>query len=210
MSFALAISSHKSHRFLSADAGTGGTGLELLWVDHAHPERLSLQTFIADTFRKTYSAEIHHFCDVLVGCRGKDGQWLAALGYTALVGRKGFLQQYLDAPVEYEIAARLQLPVRRADIVEVGNMAATHTGAARALIVGMTRHLHERRYRWVVFTATRALLNSFLRLRLDPKELAVADPLRLPDQAKGWGSYYDSQPQVMFGEIAPAYAKLVR
>ncbi len=210
MSFALAISNHNRHSFLVNKTDSGTSGVELLWVDHAHSERQGLQAFITETFLKSYSADIHHFCDVLIGCRGKDGQWLAALGYTPLDSRRGFLEQYLDSPIEQEIASRLHRPASRADMVEVGNLAATHAGAARALIVGMTRHLHERRYRWVTFTATAALLNSFLRLRLNPVALAEADPQRLPDRAKAWGSYYDSKPQVMFGEIAQAYALLVR
>lgn len=210
MPFALAITRHNRKSFLIAEAESKATGAELLWVDRGHSERLGLQAFIADTFRKVYSADIHDFCDVLVGYRGEDGEWLAALGYTPLDGRKGFLEQYLDAPVEQEIAMHVRTSARRADIVEVGNLAATHAGAARALILGMTRHLYARRYRWVTFTATRTLLNSFLRLRLNPVALAAADPRRLPDQAKDWGSYYDSKPQVMFGEIAQGYAQLVR
>jgi hypothetical protein len=61
-----------------------------------------------------------------------------------------------------------------------------------------------------VFTATASLLNSFGRLRLQPSALAPADPSRLPDAGQQWGSYYDTQPQVMFGDIRYGYEKLAR
>jgi hypothetical protein len=59
-------------------------------------------------------------------------------------------------------------PVARANIVEVGNLAACSAGAARALIGFMTRHLLQRGLVRVTFAATRTLLNSFGRLRLMP------------------------------------------
>jgi hypothetical protein len=90
----------------------------------------------------------------------------------------------------------------------VGNLAAVHAGAGRALIIHMTRFLHEQGYKWVTFTATRTLLNSFKRLGIKLFQLAEADPGRLEDGGKNWGTYYSTQPQVMFGDIASGYEKL--
>lgn len=181
---------------------------QMEWVGARHPERASLQSFIAETFFKTYGAEVQQFSRTLVGCRDGNGQWVAALGFSFARDGNTFLEQYLDAPLECEIAARTCAPVGRHQIVEVGNLAATHVGAARELIVCMTRYLHQQGMIWVAFTATRALLNSFTRLRLKPTALAVADPRRLPDGGKSWGSYYDTNPQVMFGDIRSGYAQL--
>jgi len=61
---------------------------------------------------------------------------------------------------------------------------------------------------WVAFTATRGVLNSFIRLRLKPVVIAPAEPARLPDAGKSWGSYYATKPQVMFGDIRSGYAQL--
>ncbi len=170
--------------------------------------RASLQGFIAAAFHKTYGAELSHFCDTLIGCRDEHGQWIAALGYTLAADGPLFLEQYLDGPLELEIGARAGHAIERRQIVEVGNLAAGHAGAARALIVSMTRLLHAQGLHWVAFTATASLLNSFARLRLKPGVLADADPRRLPDAGKHWGSYYHSQPQVMFGDIRYGYAQL--
>jgi hypothetical protein len=181
---------------------------EVEYVRAGDPARASLEAFIARSFQASYGADLSHFCDTLLGARDASGQWIAALGYS--LGEDGalFLEQYLDEPLEQLIGNRAGRPVARAEIVEVGNLAAAHPGAARALIVSMTRLLHARGLHWVAFTATTSLLNSFTRLRLKPGVLAEADPRRLPDAGSRWGSYYNSQPQVMFGDIRYGYAQL--
>jgi len=170
--------------------------------------RESLQTFIAAAFFKSYGAAVSHFCDTLIGCRDADGAWIAGLGFSLAADGPTFLEHYLDAPLEQAIGKRAGQLVERRQIVEVGNLAAGHAGAARALIVSVTRLLHTQGLHWVAFTATPSLLNSFTRLRLQPGLLADADPGRLPDGGKNWGSYYDTQPKVMFGDIRYGYAQL--
>lgn len=172
------------------------------------PGRLELEAFIAHAFFDSYGAEISHFCDVLLGCRDEQGRWVAALGYTLAASGPMFLEQYLDHPLEAALGARMADPVARAEIVEVGNLAAVHPGAARALIVSTTRLLHQLGLRWVAFTATVSLLNSFTRLRLQPQVLAVADPARLADTGRRWGNYYETQPKVMYGDIRYGYGQL--
>ena len=177
-------------------------------VGRGDSRRAGLEAFIAQTFLASYGARLDHFCDTLIGCAGDDGQWVAALGYTPAVLGPTFLEQYLDAPLECEIAVRTGQPVDRASVVEVGNLAAVHAGAARALIVHTTHLLHALGLRWVAFTATPSLLNSFRRLSLQPRMLAQADPARLTDGGHAWGRYYDTHPQVMFGDIRYGHDKL--
>lgn len=194
------------------DARTGDVTAEslheMVWLEVGHPDRAGLECFIAQMFFTNYGAQVSHFCDTLVGCRDREGRWIAALGYSLARERAAYLEQYLDGPLESEIAARTAMPVSRHQIIEVGNMAATHAGAARELIVCLTRYLYRRGFVWVAFTATRSLLNSFARLRLQPKVLADADPRRLPGAGKNWGSYYDTRPVVVFGDIRSGYAQL--
>ncbi|WP_306391867.1 thermostable hemolysin [Telluria beijingensis] len=183
-------------------------GLALL--PPGHPERPSLEAFIASEFARVYGARVHHFCHTLAGQRGADGRWVAALGHTPAAHGPLFLEQYLDRPVEAAIARHAGHAVTRGDVVEVGNLAATDAGAGRGLIVAMTRHLHAQGMVWVTFTATRGLLNSFARLKLAPSVLAEADPARLADGGRGWGSYYATRPQVMFGNIGFGHDHLAR
>jgi len=181
---------------------------QTVWVHKDHPDRESLQNFIATSFFKTYGAKVRYFCETLVGCKNADGEWIAALGFSLAKNGKTFLEQYLDAPLENEIAAHVKLPICRNHIVEVGNLAATHVGAGRELIICMTKYLHQQGLSWVAFTATAGLLNSFIRLRLNPHVLAVADPARMSDGGKSWGTYYATKPKVMFGDIRSGYAQL--
>lgn len=185
-------------------------GLRIERVDARDPERAGLQDYIGATFRDCYGAEVTHFCDHLAGCRDEDGNWVAALGFSFARDGATFLEQYLDSPLEQEIASRAKAAVDRACVVEVGNLAAGHAGAARRLIACMTDYLYHQGMVWVAFTATRGLLNSFTRLRLRPTVIVDADPSRLPDGGKSWGRYYATKPQVMFGDIRSGYAQLAR
>lgn len=178
------------------------------WVEQDHPERASLEAFIDAVYRKMYGAKLSHFCDTLVGCRDAQGAWIAAIGFSLAGKGDTFLEQYLDVPLENMVANSIGAPVSRQQIVEVGNLAATRAGAARELIIHMTRQLHEQGLSWVAFTATRCLLNSFARLRIGVVTLAEADPRRLPGAGKNWGSYYATKPQVMFGDIRSGYERL--
>lgn len=173
-----------------------------------HRDRPSLQRFIADNFARVYGAEIVHFAEALVGLPSAGGGWAAGVGYTLAGRNRLFVEQYLDQPVEAAIAASLGESIDRAQIVEVGNLAADSAGAARRLIVFMTALLHRLQRTWVVFTSTRSLLNSFARLEIAPIVLAPADPGRLLDGGSSWGSYYTTRPQVMTANIPLGFIHL--
>jgi len=167
-----------------------------------HTERHAFEDFIGARFARAYGAKLTHFLPHLLGVKDGLGRWQAAAGYANAGAQALFLEQYLDAPVEQALAAALGRPIARNSIVEVGNLAAASAGMARALIPQLARHLHRLGYRWVAFTATRALRNSFHRLGLKPLALAPALRSRLQDGGADWGSYYEQDPVVMTGRIA--------
>ena len=177
-------------------------------LKRGHADRASLEAFIAESYARAYGASIGYYADHLVGVRDRDRAWQAGLGYTLAADQRLFVEQYLDEPVEDAIGSILNVPIARRQIVEVGNLAASAAGAARQVIVGMTRLLHELGRTWVVFTSTRALLNSFARLEIATIPLAPADPSRLPDAGKSWGSYYATDPQVMTANIPLGFIRL--
>jgi hypothetical protein len=171
-------------------------------VPVTHPLRSVFEQFIATRFARAYGARLSHFLPYLLVARDCASRWQAAAGYAAALDGPLFLEQYLDKPIEEVLTAALGRPVHRSRIVEVGNLAAVSAGAARALIPLLARYLRGLGYRWVVFTATRELRNSFGRLGLQPLLLANADPARLAGNGGSWGSYYQRDPQVMAGKIA--------
>lgn len=106
------------------------------WIDRSHPNRASVESFIATVFARRYGAQVRYFSDVIIGSRDEEGRWIAAVGFSALSHHSAYLENYLDQPVEYLIAAsvrsgQLFRRVSRWDIVEVGNLAAIRARRTR-------------------------------------------------------------------------------
>jgi hypothetical protein len=168
-------------------------------LERGNDERRRLELFIARGFLRAYGAVVAHFADQLVALRrpGESWSWYAAFGYTLAGADRLFVEQYLDVSSEHAISARLGIAIERSDVVEVGNLAASLPGAARAAVVCMGALLPALRRRWVVCTATRALRNCFARLDIGMVELGRAEAARLPDGGACWGSYYTHDPRVI-------------
>lgn len=178
--------------------------------EHGATTRAGVERFIHDCFAEIHGARISHFMPRLLSLHAGRGDMVAAFGLREARSSRLFLESYLDRPIEDELQARLGHPVRRDEIMEVGNLSARYAGAARWLSVAVTAMLHESGYRWVVFTGTAALRNSFQRLGLRPLELAAASVAHLPAAERAdWGRYYESSPVVMAGDVAHGYHALV-
>ena len=172
--------------------------------------REALEDFISQRFAEHYQARVRHFMPCLLGLHSADGQVQGAVGLRSAQRRPLFLERYLDEPIEQAVSRRSGVPISRGEIVEVGNLAAFGNASARLLIVALTDLLIAQGFRWVVFTGTSALLNSFQRLALDPLPLGLADPTRMGAELADWGSYYASRPQLMAGEILPGHQRLLQ
>ena len=180
--------------------------LHLVAVDAAR--RAAVQDFIRDRFAAHYQADVRHFMPCLFGLEADDGSLHGAVGCRSAAVQPLFLERYLDEPIEHVITARSGEAAERADVVEVGNLAARGAGMSRLLIVALTRLLATEGVRWVGFTGTPALINSFRRLGIALHRLAPADPARLGVDRDEWGSYYDAGPQVMVAEVPGAHRTL--
>lgn len=163
-------------------------------------EETFIRSFIADTFARHHNAKLESFCDHLVGVCAQSGELLAAAGYNLAEDGPLFLEQYLDVPIQQHVLNTLGFEIQRHEVAEVGNLAALQAGGARLLIEMMTKHLHAEGRRWVAFTATQSLINSFHRMGLSPVVLAPALPHRVKNAA-AWGTYYQNHPQVVLGDI---------
>jgi hypothetical protein len=179
-------------------------------IEAGHSDRAEVEDFIAQVYHERYGATLRSFLPRLLAFRDGDGRLQAAVGLRR--GQEGtlFVEQYLDTPAETAVNLRLGRPVRREELVEVGSFASRSPGDAREVIVLITGLLHQAGVRWVLFAATRQLRNAFDRLRLATVVLAEARSDRLQGDPAQWGSYYDAQPQVLFGDIAAGHAFLHR
>lgn len=170
-------------------------------VEATGSERLALQAFIAERFRQVYAAQVSSFMPQLFGLR-RHAQLVAAFGVRDAASARLFLERYLDEPVESCISRRVGMPVARTQIAEVGHLAGAGPGALRSLIPELTRLLHTRGYRWLVFTGSARLCNGFGKLGLPLSAIAAASPDRLPEPERAlWGSYYEHAPAVMLGDV---------
>jgi hypothetical protein len=170
-------------------------------------DREAIETRIADKFAQRYGAQIRHFLPYLVDL-SVAGQIGAVAGLRPARDGALFLEQYFDGPVEQAVSRTYRTPVDREQIVEIGNLASDAPGAA-SLLFGMLPTLLARAgLRWVVCTATPQVRAMLDRLGFPTRTICRADPVVLGDGQRDWGSYYDSCPQVIVGDVNVALARI--
>ncbi|MCC4597852.1 thermostable hemolysin [Xanthomonas campestris pv. phormiicola] len=179
-------------------------------IDPGHPQRASVEAFVARVYRQRYGAVLRGFLPHLLAYCAADGTLRAALGLRCASEGELFVEHYLERPAELAIAERVPRRVARSELVEVGNFAAEQAGDARAMIQALTGTLHAAGLRWVLFVATRQLRNTFDRLHLATVDLGEARGERLRGDPSDWGEYYAAQPRLTFGDIAAGHAFLQR
>lgn len=173
-----------------------------------HPERAAVESFIAGIYHERFGAQLSQFPRHLLAYHDVEGRLLAAVGLRYAGDGPLFLERYLDEPIEQALARAGRATAKRERIAEVGNFATRTPGIARELIVQLAWLLRTGGMDVVAFVATRQLRNAFDRLNLAPVELAIAQASRVGEQRQHWGSYYDTQPRVMCGDLAQGIAFL--
>lgn len=180
---------------------------EVVTVDH--PGRAACEGFVHDVFAARYRADVQSFYPDLLEYRDDERQ-RAVVGMRQASLGPLFAERYLGMPADEAIGDRFGQAIARDELVEVGNLALENPGDARWVIAATIQFLHEAGYRWVLFTATRVLVNTFQRLGMRPMPLAAARPDSLGPQALQWGDYYRTAPLVCAGPIASGFRKLHR
>lgn len=175
-------------------------------TEYRAAERAGIEQFIHDTFAAAYAADVQGFMPRLLGVRARNGNLLAAFGVRSAEKGGLYLEQYLDQPIEQALAGKAGVTPQRSRIAEVGNLATTHPGAVRWMIVALTVMLYEEGYEWVTFTGTSSLRNGFCNLGLQPQEICPALAERLaPEERMRWGNYYQHKPMVMSGNVREGF-----
>jgi hypothetical protein len=173
---------------------------------HGQASYAEVQSFIQAVYNQRYGARIRHWAPQLLSwC--VNGQITAAAGFRVATETPLFLERYLPAAVEKCIVT--PEPLRRADIVEVGHLAASQAGAGRRLMLALGEYLAEQSVAWVVATATEELRHLFERMGLAPQVLGQADPSCLsPADQSAWGTYYEHHPMVLAGHVQRSMHRL--
>lgn len=182
--------------------------VSLILARPGQPHRGELEAFIHDRFAAMHQADVRHYLPELIGLQDHQGHLIAAVGLRPASNGPLFLERYLDEPLEAVVCRQDGRVVRRSELVEVGNLAASSAGGARLIIIAITWLLAIGDFKWVSFTGGPSLVNSFNRLGLQPLPIAEADPARLNGDAASWGNYYQQRPQVHIGQIGSGHKLL--
>jgi hypothetical protein len=185
----------------SPDAGPTLEGTGLARLLRGSRGRDEAEAFIARAFRNKHAARVQSFMPELVSFRGGTGELRGVIGLRAARDERLFLEQYLDTPIELAIKAQTGRMPERRDIVEVGNLAGGTCRSAARLVAALPRHLLQREFSWIVFTATTAVQEILRGLDAPLIELASADRLRVAPGMDEWGTYYERDPRVFAGYL---------
>ena len=167
------------------------------------PLRNNLETYIAEKYKQAHKAFISKFMPLLMEMT-MEGKPQAVLGLRPGHYRPMFLEQYLDSPVEQQIAKLTKQPIDRCSLIEVGNLVVTQRSAGLLLFVILGKLVAEAGYEWLIFTVTGEVERLLRSLGFDPQYLVAADPARVKGGTENWGHYYDNNPRVMIISSAKA------
>ncbi|MBL4761128.1 MAG: thermostable hemolysin [Gammaproteobacteria bacterium] len=162
--------------------------------------RQDLERYISNKYLQVHGAHINEYLPILAGVQA-GGELAGAFGLRPGQYRPMFLEQYLDAPIEQQVASITKQPVDRCALMEIGNLAITRTGYGPLVMVLLSMSLAEAGYEWMVFTVTEQVERLMKCLGFEPHYLVSADPDRLDGDQLLWGSYYQNNPRVMVGSL---------
>jgi Thermostable hemolysin len=167
-------------------------------VNIGDPCRTEVEAFIHAVFKQAHGANITHFMPKLVALRDSNGVLMAAFGLRPAANEQLFLEQYIDAPIERLISARLGKNITRDEITCIGNLAVANPRNAGILIAHIIQHSLDIGINWGVATVHHSLQNGLIKGGREVYPLHIADKMRLPRAEQvAWGNYYDNMPQIV-------------
>jgi hypothetical protein len=188
-----------------------GGGLQLTFADPTSAERPEFERFVSEAFERRHEAVVRTFMPVLAGCRNRERRLCTVVGLRNATSDALFLERYLDRPVHEAIGNATGRPVRREQLVEIGNLAGGNCRAALRLVAALPYLLLAMRFEWVVFTATSTVRGMLATLGAPLVELARAGEACAAGGVDRWGRYYRNDPRVCAGWLPlareiPAFA----
>ncbi len=163
-------------------------------------ERRRIEARVQEGFCMHFGAAIHEFMPELAVYRHADGS-SGIVGIRRASTEPLFLENYLDRPIEAEIAALAALPIERERIAEIGQFVVDDRDIVGDLFRDIVPFLLDNGFEWVTFTATGVIRALLARIGFHGKPVARAEAARLGSDTSHWGSYYDKDPMVIVGRL---------
>lgn len=163
----------------------------------------ALCEFTNKQFERRFSSHLEQFYPLILSYWAND-QIQASVGFRAAKDGPLFLEQYLDQPAE------VLLNADRKSIVEIGGFAALNRAAALPLMRAAADSLQQLGFTTAVCAANRPIRSCLKKLGIEFAEIGVANPELVGESRTCWGSYYESDPKVIAGDIATGIAAMGR
>jgi len=183
-------------------------GLEMKVFSAGDPGRPQIEQEIRSAYEKNFGANFSHFMPSLISAAKPGQKAHLRFGICAAADHDLYLESYLPEPIEACLSHAICSRVERSSIAEIGNLSLNHIDNLQHDLFAIATFCQQQGYRYVVCTATRALRLLFLRAGMKPVHLGNAEQHDAPADGAHWGSYYESRPQIIGGNILLALQHL--
>jgi len=177
----------------------------LKWTGQYDRQRERVEQFISGVFQAGFQAKIMTYAPHLLYLE-TERRIQASLGLRHAADVALFCEAYLETDI---ISAIGTAKIARTDVYELSNLASMNPGSGAHLYILAAIALDMVGCKKLVFTANKAVRNSISKGGFTARLLASADVSRVSNSSDQWGTYYDSEPQVMVADI-PESAAIIR
>ena len=175
--------------------------------------RAAAEQFIKDGFASTYGADIDISMPYILAIN--NGKFKAALGIRS-AKESLFIEQYLAQPIEYYVSqahvsqthisqthvSQTSPVIHREHIAEIGHLYSNSNKFTIPLFLTTAVSLFCNGYEHMVFAGTEHVVKLISKAGIDCHYIAQADKNKLQESSINWGSYYETNPQVVFVSLA--------
>lgn len=193
------VADQRLTRIESFDVQIAGSAHQILTCEIGNARRAEAEAFIRRRYQRSHGARVATFMPTLLLLVDAAGELAAAVGFRSAEKEALFLESYLTAPIQQILSSKMRSPVRREQILEVGNFAAVDARRARILMSFLPAFFLDRSAQWIVFTATSTIRGILNALGGRCVELGLAEGARVSGGTDEWGRYYSDDPRVMAG-----------
>jgi len=155
--------------------------------------RKNLEAFVFRGFKNYYQANIQHFLPNLVSI-SKGNNVKSVIGFRSASSQPLFIEQYLDHSIETYFKNEA---IERHQLGEFGNLIGTNRALTLQLFIITFVALSQNGLKKLVFCATPQVKSMFENFSVSTQYLGSANPQKIGAQLQHWGSYYDTQPELL-------------
>jgi len=169
-------------------------------VDSSHPLWKEVTYQIRIRYKHAFGAVLCSFMPkFLVMMKGS--KIISICGFQSAENKPLFLEQYLPTQADTVLTGAFGEQVNRSQLVEFGQLSLFTKGTSPLHFYMIAELLVSQGYEWGICTATDPLHALMARLGLEPKVIASADKSCVPNADKVWGSYYQTSPRILAGNL---------